>query len=283
MALKCRAMRGEPLRPARKGGLLLLAPETAPHGLLLCFTTRAGGVSPPPFSSLNLSFAVGDEPENVLENRRRLAAALGFKVDDFVAARQVHGANWALVGRGDRGRGAMSLDDAIPDCDALLTSEPEVPLLLTFADCAPVAVYDPEVPALAAIHASWRGLLAGVVGRAVRALVSELGAKPERCRAFVLPRIGPSHLRLPAEVVAEFRRRWPRSALPDGERVSLAGAVVSEILRLGLERGNIFVSRLCTFCGRRLFFSERRGRPTGRMAMVAAIVGKESGAPCTTS
>lgn len=280
-SLKAWAMGGEPFVLEERMGLVLLAPKEAPPGLLLRFTTRLGGVSRPPFSSLNLSLAVGDDPKNVLENRRRLARALGFNLCDFVAAKQVHGANFHVVTGKDRGRGSTSLGEAIPDVDALLTAEPELPLLLTFADCAPVAVYDPEAPALGAIHAGWRGALSGVVERAVRAMASELGAKPERCVAFVLPRIGPSHLRLSPDVVEEFLRIWPGSALPDG-RVSLTRAVVLQLLRAGISRRNIFVSRLCTFCRRRLFFSERREKPTGRMAMVASIMGAREGERCTT-
>src|SRR5689334_24150923 len=111
------------LRPA--GGLRLLTwPALDASGLTAAVTARDGGVSGGPHATLNLSLSVGDEPSRVLENRRRLATALGASLDDFVFARQVHGAGVGVVADADRGSGAYSLDDAIDGVDAPLTTSP---------------------------------------------------------------------------------------------------------------------------------------------------------------
>src|SRR5881394_3418566 len=121
-------------RPA--GGLRLLTwPALDASGLTAAVTARDGGVSGGPYATLNLSLSVGDEPSRVLENRRRLAASLGPSLDDFVFARQVHGAGVAVVGDGDRGSGAYSLDDAVggvrgDGVDALVTASPAVVLAI---------------------------------------------------------------------------------------------------------------------------------------------------------
>src|SRR5262249_13029050 len=101
---------------------LLTWPALDASGLTAAVTARAGGVSGGPYATLNLSLSVGDEPSQVLENRRRLAAALGVSPGDFVFARQVHGAGVGVVTGADRGSGACSLDDAIGDVDALVTA-----------------------------------------------------------------------------------------------------------------------------------------------------------------
>ena len=103
---------------------LLTWPVLDASGADVGVTARSGGVSSGPYATLNLSLSVGDDPANVLENRRRLAAVLGASPDDFVFARQVHGAGVRVVGEADRGSGAFSLDDAIDGADALVTVLP---------------------------------------------------------------------------------------------------------------------------------------------------------------
>src|SRR5579859_6423552 len=110
-------------RPA--AGLRLLTwPALDATGVTAAVTARDGGVSDGPYATLNLSLTVGDDPASVLAHRRRLAAALGASLDDFVFARQVHGAGIRVVGDADRGSGAHSLDGAIDNADALVTATP---------------------------------------------------------------------------------------------------------------------------------------------------------------
>src|SRR6202050_265769 len=156
------------------GSLRLLTwPALAASGADAAFTARAGGVSSGPYATLNLSLTVGDDPECVLENRRRLAAAVGARQADFVFARQVHGAGVRVVGDADRGSGSYTLDDAIPDVDALVTSTPGVVLAILTADCVPIVMHDPVAGVLACVHAGWRGTVARVpaaAGAAMEAL-----------------------------------------------------------------------------------------------------------------
>jgi len=116
---------------------------------------RKGGVSRPPFTSLNMGLHVGDRVEDVLENRKRYCRALGLDEGLLINCRQVHGTHIEEVSEEDRGRGAFSLDTAIPDTDGLITSSPDVPLTMNYADCTPLFFYDPVRKVCALSHGGW--------------------------------------------------------------------------------------------------------------------------------
>jgi len=202
--------------PAESGASISIAP-----GIRAAFTVRAGGISLPPFDSLNLGLHVGDDPAAVVENRRRALRALhpALDIDDLVVAEQVHGAGVHVVAIGDRGRGARSLADAIPATDAMVTSAPRTCLAVLVADCVPVLLADPVAGCIAAAHAGWRGIAAGVIERVVMVLENQLGARAEHLVALVGPSIGPGDYPVGAEVVEAV---GPRHALTiSGERVGI--------------------------------------------------------------
>ena len=162
-------------------------------------TARGGGVSSGPYATLNLSLSVGDDPALVLENRRRLAAALGARPADFVFARQVHGAGVRIVGEADRGSGAFRMDDAIADTDALVTTTPGVVLAILTADCVPIVLHDPVAGVLACVHAGWRGTVARVCAAAVAAMTS-LGSRPPDVVAGLGPAASPARYQVGPDV-----------------------------------------------------------------------------------
>ena len=172
-------------------------------------TARSGGVSSGPYATLNLSLSVGDDPGCVLENRRRLAAGFGASPEDFVFARQVHGAGVRVVGAADRGSGTFCLDDAIADADALVTESPGVVLAILTADCVPIVLHDPVAGVLACVHAGWRGTVAGVTAAALAAMQA-LGARP----SDVIAGIGPAVAAARYQVGADVHRAVPRPSAP---------------------------------------------------------------------
>ena len=152
-----------------------------------------------PYATLNLSLSVGDDPARVLENRRRLAVALGANPGDFVFARQVHAAGVRVVGPADRGSGAFTLDDAVPDTDALVTTSPDVVLAILTADCVPIVLHDPVAGVLACVHAGWRGTVARVPAAAVAAMQS-LGSRPSDIQAGIGPAVAPARYQVGPDV-----------------------------------------------------------------------------------
>ena len=201
--LPASAVPAAPAAPAKlraAGALSLLTwPALDASGVDAAVTARGGGVSSGPYATLNLSLSVGDDPARVLENRRRLAAALGARPADFVFARQVHGAGVRIVGEADRGSGAFRMDDAIADVDALVTTAPGVVLAVLTADCVPIVLHDPVAGVLACVHAGWRGTVARVCAAAVAAMTS-LGSRPPDVVAGLGPAASPARYQVGPDV-----------------------------------------------------------------------------------
>ena len=270
------------------GGLRLLTwPALEASGARAAATACAGGVSSGPYASLNLSLSVGDDPADVRENRRRLAAAFGARPDDFVYARQVHGAGVRVVGEADRGSGAHSLDDAIGDADALVTASPGVVLTVLTADCVPIVLHDPVAGLLACVHAGWRGTVAGVTAAAVEAMQS-LGAHPPDVIAGLGPAIAAARYQVGPEVhqavtrafgpaAGEFVRPDKRpGAAADRWLLHLWAANRHALREAGVPEAQIHTTDLTTgdlpagpAPGH--FFSDRTARPCGRLALVACL------------
>jgi YfiH family protein len=234
-------------------------------GVTAAFPARTGGVSAPPFDSLNLGLSVDDRPEDVLENRRRLCVALGLPQDRLVVPGQVHGTDLAWVDESDAGRGAFDRESVIPDHDGLLTATKDLGLAVSYADCVPVVIVADggDGPAFATVHAGWRGMIAGIVGAAA----AELARHGRLVAAVVGPSIGPCCYDVGDEIGRRFEARFPGSA-HDGT-VDLWGSARQELEARGLPRGAVTIERLCTSCDRR-FFSHRRDRgTTGRHLAIA--------------
>ena len=122
-------------------------------------TYRHGGVCKKPCESLNLATHIGDSLPDVLENRSIVANHLGLSPKRITCGNQVHGLNVVRITEDLIGAGSMRSDTAIPDCDAIYTDIPNVPLFLFTADCVPVGIYDPVHHVVATVHAGWRGVI----------------------------------------------------------------------------------------------------------------------------
>ncbi len=271
------------IRPA--GTLRLLTwPALEASGAEAAVTTRDGGMSSGPYATLNLSLSVGDEPARVLENRRRLAAAFGARLDDFVFARQVHAAGVRVVGEADRGSGAYTLDDAICDADALVTTTPGMVLAILAADCVPIVLHDPVAGVLACVHAGWRGTVARA-GAAAIAVMQSLGCRPADVIAGVGPAIAQDRYQVGAEVHRAVTAAFGPDAgalirpnpVPDRWRLDLWAANRLVLREAGVPGAQIHVTDLPTGPaspaepGSGHFFSDRAARPCGRLALVARL------------
>ena len=280
------------------GGLRLLAwPALDAAGADAVVTARSGGVSSGPYATLNLSLSVGDDPGCVLENRRRLAAGFGASPEDFVFARQVHGAAVRVVGVADRGSGASCLDDAVADADALVTTSPGVVLAILTADCVPIVLHDPVAAVLACVHAGWRGTVAGVTTAALAAMQA-LGSRPSDVIAGIGPAIAAARYQVGGDVhqavtqafgpaAAAFIRPEARPAAhpdarpdsapesPDRWLLDLWAANRHALVAAGVPAPQIHTTTLptgpATPAGPSLFFSDRTARPCGRLALVARL------------
>ncbi len=228
-----------------------------------CMTTREGGVSQSPWDSFNLGARCGDSEHDVRRNRRRFAVAIGAAP---VWLNQVHGCRVVAVTATDA--------DAEPKtADAAWTNQPRVACAVLVADCLPVLLAAPT--AVAAAHAGWRGLAAGVLEQAVAALCAGSGCEPAAVRAWLGPCIGPRRFEVGADVPRAFGTVSDRDAaayfVPQGVRAGqqrwladLAGLAHARLRGLGLV--HIAGERRCTAEEPSSFFSYRRDGVTGRMA-----------------
>jgi polyphenol oxidase len=220
-------------------------------------TTRAGGVSAPPFDSLNLGRAAGDAREAVDENRRRFEAALGVPT---VYLSQVHGAR------------VVRLPAAGPQqADAAITTEPCIACTVTVADCLPVLFAAPGARGVGAAHAGWRGLAGGVLEATVRALAEAAGCGAADLTAWLGPCIGPRRFEVGADVLEAFgpdsAARFKPQPPPDGSPRWLAD--LPQLARDRLHAAGVTQvagGTWCTVEDPSRFFSFRRDQVTGRMA-----------------
>ena len=267
------------------GGLTVLAwPALDGFGVDAFVTTRGGGVSSGPgggFATLNLSFSVGDEPGNVLENRRRVASSLGTGLASFVFAEQVHGRSAHVVSQADRGRGSADPGTAVPGTDALVTRDPGTVLAVLAADCLPIVLYDPRAHVLACVHAGWRGTVARVAEAAVTAMVS-LGSEPGDVIAGLGPTVSPDSYQVGADVRAAAGAAFgaaARSMLRPGSDgrwlFDLWAANRHVLAEAGVPGGQIHTALATTGPGDGMFFSHRAQQPCGRFAAVARLAPRD--------
>jgi YfiH family protein len=223
-------------------------------GLHCGLSSRRGGVSEPPFDSLNLGTSTPDRPEALAENRRRFYRASGLDRERVASMRQVHGARVVTVA----GPGHVG------EADGLVTASADLALLVSVADCLPVFLADLDGGVVGALHAGWRGIVAGVLEAGVEAAVAA-GAAPGRLQVTVGPGIGGCCFEVGPEVAAHFPAESLRPAHGEHPHVDLAHAARQRLAARGIDQAAIRGPDACTRCQSDRFFSARSGEPTGRM------------------
>ena len=222
-------------------------------------TTRAGGVSVPPFDTFNLGDHVGDDPAAVAANRIRLAAAIGLGPDRMVWMNQVHSDHIKVVD-GPR-------ENAFDDTDGLITRTPRLALAVVTADCVPVLLADARAGVVGAVHAGRVGARDGVVTRAVEAMLS-LGAHEPDISVLLGPAVSGRNYEVPAAMADEVEAALPgsRTTTSTGTPgLDLRAGIACQLKALGVSA--IDIDPRCTVEDVNLF-SHRRGAPTGRLASV---------------
>ncbi len=228
--------------------------------LVLGFMTREGGVSHGLYRSFNLAYWVGDDPGSVRTNWERWHAAYpGLRP---IRLQQVHG---SLVHRV-----AMADDGTVRIGDGMVTAAPGIALAIFTADCVPVLMVEPDSGVLGALHAGWRGTLAGIVQEGVNAMAM-LGARVDRIRAALGPAIGSCCFEVDAALAARFIAKIPTAAAfchagrSGKKHLDLRAIVRSQLQLAGADAGEIVETGPCTRCNSERFFSRRAagGAATG--------------------
>lgn len=257
--------------------------STFPEDLVThAVSARLGGVSKPPFDSLNLALHVGDIAEDVVANRKKFVQSLGFGISDIVTPNQVHGDKIFYVNENYRGCGCANYTDSIPETDALITDMPDLPLMLCFADCVPIFFVDTVNRAIGLAHGGWKGTLKKIAAKTLKAMADEFGTRPKDCLIGIAPSIGPCCYDVGDEVIERCKAAFPKNfgellIERDGKTfLDLWRANVLQLLEIGVPEENIDVAGECTCCQSHWYFSYRDAQKnnldrTGRIAALIAL------------
>lgn len=232
--------------------------------------TRRGGVSPEPWSSLNLGGTVGDEIERVRKNRYISFEAMGCKTESIFDVWQVHSADAVCA---DVPR---KMDEPYQKADIILTDKPEVTLFMRFADCVPILVHDPVKGVIGVSHAGWLGTVRDVAGVTVRTMSERYGSDPSDIIACIGPSIGPDHYEVGEDVITQVKQTFGTDSdlvlHPHNTRLHFDLWKANEYL---LERegvSQIEIAGICTACHTDDWFSHRAEKgKTGRFGALIAL------------
>jgi len=255
--------------------------------LVMGDTYRHGGVSKTPCESLNLATHIGDSLQDVLENRSIVADHLGVSPDRITCGNQVHGLNAVRITEDLIGAGSMSSDTAIPDCDAIYTDIPNVPLFLFTADCVPVGIYDPVHHVVATVHAGWRGAIGHLPVITIEAMKRDFGTRFEDCYVYLGPSIGPKSFEVNQELADTFTDEWKKitdttsdelvryivreGALQATPHVDLWRFIEEDLLQRGVPKAQICISGTDSMTDENCFSYRREHGKTGRMALFGML------------
>ena len=244
------------------------------------FSTRKGGVSTGIFSSMNLNFKRGDDPDAVLENYRRMAAALNMRVEDMVLSDQTHTTNVRVITEEDRGKGILRPQD-YSDVDGMITNVPGIVLVTSYADCVPLYFVDPVRKAIGLSHSGWKGTVGHIGQKTVWKMHEVYGSEPKDIVAAIGPSICQSCYEVSDDVAEAFRANFTADEAADilldkgnGKyQLDLWKANWYVLTDAGILPEHLSVTDLCTACHPELLWSHRKtnGQRGGLSAFLSLI------------
>lgn len=213
-----------------------------------------------------------DQNEEIIKNRRQFFQELAIEENKVIVPRQVHGSKIAIVSSTDQGKGALDEKTEIPGVDGLLSSDKETFLMIKTADCLPILMYDSASRIIAALHASWRGIIDQIIPETISQM-RKLGTEPENLIIGIGPGICQKHFVVRNSVLKLFLENYPAATFVrnnDGY-VDLKKAVLSDLKKAKVAPGNIEIAPFCTVCDNGLYGSFRK-EGSGALE-IAAIIG----------
>lgn len=258
----------------RKGVRFFTIPSFRQAGGITCaMSTRIGGVSAPPYNTLNFSQKREQNRQNFEQNFKNFGESAGFDYKKAIANNYEHGSTLFFAGKEDAGAGVVSENLDI-HCDGLYTDEKDLPLITYHADCVPLFFYDPIRKAAAICHAGWKGVSMHIIKNAINSL-ADLGCNRENILTAIGPCISVNYFEVQQDVSSVFKETFGDTVIEIREEktyVDLPKACVIDMQESGIVASNITMSDLCTYEHERFFFSHRRDNGnTGAMAAVIKL------------
>ncbi len=229
--------------------------------IIFGISTRNGGVSAPPYE-LNLSISVGDDPENVRENRKRFFTSLNIDQSRLAFPVQVHSSHVQYAGRPGR----------FPHTDGLTTDNKDLYLIVTVADCLPVFMFDPVHSVIAGVHAGWKGSSQKITEKMIRFMIDRWQTDPANIIVYLGPSAGVCCYEVGEEVAGQFDAEFIRPKSNGKFHLDIPAVNRAQLVNAGVNEGNIEHRNECTICTPNRYHSYRRdGKKSGRMMGVMGI------------
>jgi YfiH family protein len=206
--------------------------------------------------SFSLALHTHEEPADIIQNRNDLKK--NFPTMNFIVANQTHSANITIIEK-SKDSGWSSIEDAIEDCDALITNTPNTMLTILTADCVPILLFDPKQKVVAAIHAGWRGTKQQIVKKTIKKMQEKFQSKPSEIIAGVAPSIGRCCYEVDWSVAQHFEK-IKDAYDKQGNKYMLDLPLINQIqlLESGVKKEHIEMSNICTACEVKEYFSYRK-------------------------
>jgi polyphenol oxidase len=235
-------------------------------------SNRSGGVSKTPFDSMNLGLHVGDDREDVINNRKILASCLNIDFKNMTIAEQTHSGNVAVISEEQRGKGNLCHKNSVSNSDAMVTDVKNICIIILVADCVPIIFFDPQRRVIGVAHAGWRGSVRAIASHTVNTMVRQFGSLPEDIVAGIGPSIGPCCYKVGPEILSQVRATVKgaddsiKNEAQDGTGyLDLWDLNLRQLLKEGILAKNIEIAGICTAHNRQDFFSYRANTgETGR-------------------
>ena len=243
------------------------------------FSVREGGVSSGSYASMNLSFTMGDNRDNVLENYDRMARGLEVDSSSMTSVWQAHTDKIKVVGIADRGKG-ITLPKDPEEIDGMVTNEKGVTLVTLHADCLPLYLLDPRNQAIGLTHSGWRGTQKAIGIRTIEAMEKAFGSRRDDLIVCIGPGIGRTAFEVGPEVAEAFSELLGKKQVDEVLMPLQMGTYMLDLTRsnemlfmeAGIQKDRLYTSDLCTFSRPDLFFSHRRdGSIRGSMAAFLSL------------
>lgn len=255
------------VRRESEGVVYFAAPALEELGFLTHgFTSRVGGVSLPPYDTLNLSFTRTPDAEAVRENFRRAARALDIAFEKLVVCHYCHGSNIETARTEHHGMG-ITRENTLPFCDGLMVVDADTAAVTLHGDCGAIFFADRQGRAAGVCHSGWRGTLQNTVAVCIRKMQG-VGVEGKDMLFAIGPCISWPHYEVQEDVAGRFRPEYPDAVKERDGKVYLdmESVFAAQLYRAGIPPENVTFSHLCTYSDSRMFYSHRRdGQNAGAM------------------
>lgn len=270
---------GAKINTAKNGVVYLTMPNIQGiKGLKHAFTTRIGGVSKPPYDTLNMGARDLEERSVRIKNIELVSEAVGFNAKNLIAINHDHSIDVQKVDKENAGEGVYKLygKDERPISDSLITNDFDVPIMTLHADCIPIFFYDKQLRVASVCHAGWKGVYGNIVSNVIDKMQQEYGSKTSDILVAIGPCISVECFEVSDDLAEQFENAYKQfdiitPRIKEKHHVDIQKCCCLEIIQKDIPKQNIHVANMCTYRNSKLFYSYRRDKKCGSMGAIMQL------------